>query len=291
MKNSAIKTTGSRLSGFLGIQDEIMSIAICDKHGEYEEKSREVMGKVFKTRCPKCSLDRDAERKQYEFKAAAVNRDEKIKRLIGEAGIPKRFALRRFDNYHAEIKEQSQALDIARYFAENFEMFMSTGASLIFCGKPGTGKTHLAAAIANAVCEQGRSAVFMSVLKATRKIKDTWRKNSEVSENQIYRGMVHPDLLILDEVGMQFGSESEKLILFEILNGRYENVKPTIVISNLLPTEISEFLGERVVDRLQEGGGSTVVFGWDSYRPNVLNDDDLPRAYVNPVDWNNRDES
>ena len=45
-------------------------------------------------------------------------------------------------------------------------------------------------------------------------------------------GFIRPDLLILDEVGVQFGSETEKMILFEIINGRYEQLKPTIVISN-----------------------------------------------------------
>ena len=49
-------------------------------------------------------------------------------------------------------------------------------------------------------------------------------------------GFIRPDLLILDEVGVQFGSETEKMILFEIINGRYEQLKPTIVISNLART-------------------------------------------------------
>lgn len=262
-----------------------MTTVTCDKHGLYEETSRSVMGKAFKTRCPKCSEESEAEKARHEARVNQLNRSEKIKRLLGEAGIPKRFSLRKFENYNAETSGQAQALGIARYFSENFDVFLSTGASLIFCGKPGTGKTHLAAAIANALCEQGRSVAFMSVLKATRMVKDTWRKDSDNSENQVYKGLVAPDLLILDEVGVQFGSEAEKLILFEILNGRYENVKPTIVISNLLPNEIAEYLGERVVDRLQEGGGSTVVFGWESYRSKVLDDAGLPKATVKPVDW------
>ncbi len=260
-------------------------MVLCDKHGPYEEKSRAVMGRVFITRCPQCSAEREAEKSRHETKVSQLTRNEKIKRLLGDAGIPKRFALRKFDNYRAESKAQQQALSIARYFAMRFDVFLSTGASLVFCGKPGTGKTHLAAAIANAVCEQGRSAVFMSVLKATRMVKDSWRKDADSSENQVYRGLVSPDLLVLDEVGVQFGSEAEKLILFEILNGRYENMRPTIVISNLSPEEIVSFLGERVVDRLQEGGGSTVVFNWDSYRGKVLDDEALPKAQVKPVDW------
>ena len=285
MEISAKKTTENRLSGSQDSQGETVATVICEKHGRYEEKRREVMGKVFKTLCPGCQDDRKAAEAEQVKRQDSESRKAKIRKLLGEAGIPKRFSMRTFDNYKAERLEQSQALAVAVYFARDFDKFLESGASLMFCGKPGTGKTHLAAAIANAVCEQGRSAVFMSVLKATRMVKDTWKKGADVAESQVYKGLVEPDLLILDEVGVQFGSESEKLILFEILNGRYENVKPTIVISNLLPTEITEYLGERVVDRLQEGGGSTVVFGWESYRSRVLEDEGLPKAQIKPVDW------
>ena len=78
-------------------------------------------------------------------------------------------------------------------------------------------------------------------------------------------GFIRPDLLILDEVGVQFGSETEKMILFEIINGRYEQLKPTIVISNLADA-LTDYLGERVVDRLREGGGRMLIFDWPSYR-------------------------
>lgn len=265
-----------------------MSTAICEKHGPFEQKSQKLMSKVFKTACPGCVDDRKAEEQEMAQRQEREARKAKIRKLLGDAGIPKRFAMRTFDNYKAESLEQSQALAVATYFAKDFDKFLESGASLMFCGKPGTGKTHLAAAIANAVCSQGRSAVFMSVLKATRMVKDTWKKGADVTESQVYKGLIEPDLLILDEVGVQFGSEAEKLILFEILNGRYENVKPTIVISNLLPSEITEYLGERVVDRLQEGGGSTVVFGWESYRDRVLDDDGLPKAQIKSVDWSNK---
>lgn len=65
---------------------------------------------------------------------------------------------------------------------------------------------------------------------------------------------------------MQFGSEAEKLILFEIINTRYEKMRPTILISNLPKDELSAFIGERVIDRMNDGGGCTLAFTWDSYR-------------------------
>lgn len=75
-------------------------------------------------------------------------------------------------------------------------------------------------------------------------------------------------MLILDEVGVQFGSESEKIILFEILNERYLNMKPTILISNLNPAALQEYVGERVMDRMRENGGIILKFDWKSHRSN-----------------------
>lgn len=74
------------------------------------------------------------------------------------------------------------------------------------------------------------------------------------------------DLLIIDEVGVQFGSESEKIILFEIINERYEQMKPTILISNLSEDELSRYVGERIIDRMREGKGAVINFDWESYR-------------------------
>ena len=131
---------------------------------------------------------------------------------------------------------------------------------------PGTGKTHLAVGIALELMRQGRAAMFCTVMRAVRTVKETWRRDSEQSEAEAIRALVFPDLLILDEVGVQFGSEAEKLILFDVLNERYERCKATILLSNLTATEVKDYLGERVMDRMREDGGKVVVFDWESYR-------------------------
>ena len=74
------------------------------------------------------------------------------------------------------------------------------------------------------------------------------------------------DLLVIDEVGAQFGSDTEKLFIFDIIDGRYQDMKPTILISNLDIAGIKDVIGERCVDRLREGGGSMIAFNWESSR-------------------------
>ncbi|HFQ9372191.1 ATP-binding protein, partial [Klebsiella pneumoniae] len=105
-------------------------------------------------------------------------------------------------------------------------------------------------------------------LKIAREFKSTWSKTATRSEEDVIRFFTKPDLLIIDEVGIQFGSEAEKMIMFEIINTRYERLKPTILISNLPKDELTQFIGERVIDRMNDGGGCTISFTWDSYREN-----------------------
>jgi DNA replication protein DnaC len=266
---------------------ESIKIRNCAKHGDYESKTIPAPfgGREFYTKCPTCQAEDKRRGDEQQKLSEASVKQNRIKKLLGMSGIPKRFMGRSFDNFRVETTHQRNALAVSRYFAENFDNCLSTGASLLFCGNPGTGKTHLASAIANDICNKGRSAVFMNVFDAIATIKDTWRNDSAMTEKQAYSALTEPDLLILDEVGVQFGTEAEKIILFKILNGRYIDVKPTIVISNLTPEGINEYLGDRVVDRLREGGGSVVVFNWESYRTRVLSDEALPKSKVKPVNW------
>jgi DNA replication protein DnaC len=61
-------------------------------------------------------------------------------------------------------------------------------------------------------------------------------------------------------------SDFELTTLFAIINGRYEQMRPTVVISNLSGDQLPLAMGERCVDRLREGGGVVVPFDWESQR-------------------------
>jgi DNA replication protein DnaC len=105
----------------------------------------------------------------------------------------------------------------------------------------------------------------MTVLSAIRHIKDTYRRDSDRSESQAIDDLVAVDLLILDEVGAQVGSEHEKMLMFEVINERYQQLRSTVLISNLTREELSEFLGDRVMDRFRESG-AVIAFDWKSHR-------------------------
>lgn len=235
----------------------------CEKHGEYES----AMWRDHWAPCDKCSLELDMQRRKDEAEQREKAQQEYIwRQRLGRAAIPERFTDRTLASYLPTCAASQNALGIAKAYAEGFADNAKLGRCLIFCGGVGTGKTHLAIGVANSIMEMGKQPVFISVLKAIRKIKETYSREVQTTEDEAIKSFIDPDLLILDEVGVQFGSETEKMYLFEIINGRYERLKPTIIISNLGLKDLETFIGSRVMDRLREGGGKAIVFDWQSYR-------------------------
>lgn len=243
--------------------DKTTKIERCETHGDYE--SRNIIGKIW-SKCQTCSKEMETERKRIEDEKSAHEKHRVWNMRLGEAGIPDRFVSRTLENYKATNTGQKVAWDFATSYAEQFDKVIETGRSAIFCGKPGTGKTHLAIGIALHVMAKGKCAMFTTVQRMMRRVKDTFRKDSQESESDVINLLVYPDLLIIDEIGVQFGSDFEKNLMFDILNERYENRRPTLLLSNLTVPEVKAFLGDRIYDRLKEDGGQCVSFDWKSHR-------------------------
>lgn len=236
----------------------------CPKHGGFT--SRNIVGKIW-TGCPVCEIERENARKEAEDARTEAKRSAEAKESMRNALIPPRFADRTLENYRTDAHEgQKRALEVALEYASDIDGAIQSGRCLVLCGRPGTGKTHLAIGIAKKFIEQGRSARFTSAMNAIRAVRDTYRSDSTTTERKVIEEFTKPDLVIIDEVGNQFGTDAEKITLFDLINARYEQVRPMIVISNLRIDEVSNFLGERAFDRLRENGGAAVAFAWESNR-------------------------
>lgn len=238
----------------------------CAKHGAYEAKVVEIMGRQIASHCPQCLAETQAIEAAREKRQKAETERRNIEAMFQRSGIPLRFQSRSFDNYEAKEEGQEKALRIARSYAEKWPEVQARGTCLILSGSAGTGKTHIACAIANSVMAQGYSALFTTVSDALRSIKRSYDKDAGMSEAEAIGALVTPRLLILDEIGMDYGTEHSKTLLFDIINKRYENLRPTIVLTNLDAAALKEYFGDRIVDRLREGGGKMVTFTWQSHR-------------------------
>jgi len=169
-----------------------------------------------------------------------------------------------FANFIVDTDAKQAALKVAKDFAENIEQHCERGTTLVFSGLPGTGKSHLALAIAAHVMDEA-TVFYTNALDSIRRVRDTWRRDSEQSETEVLRMFGEIDLLIIDEVGVQYGTEGEQVIMFDIINRRYRDMRPTILLTNLGKQGMKEYLGERSFDRLREDG-IWVAFDWESFR-------------------------
>lgn len=239
--------------------------AVCETHGEFVAVChfRDAWSK-----CPSCDAEKAAAKKAQQ-EAEEQHRVAAIwEAKLSDSCIPLRFRDRSLQNYRATTPEQRTSLAFANEFAAMFSRNETmAGRCAIFGGQPGTGKTHLACGIAQRIMQDYRCTVlFLTVIRAIRAVKETWGKGAKRVESEVIADLVFPDLLILDEVGVQFGSETEKMILFDVLNTRYEQRKSTLLLTNLTADECRDYLGDRVFDRLREDGGRYISFIGESMR-------------------------
>ncbi|HBA8953022.1 TPA: ATP-binding protein, partial [Escherichia coli] len=129
---------------------------------------------------------------------------------------------------------------------------------------------HLAVSMTKHIIRNYLASVEITdVMRLTRAVKNCWRNDSEKTADDVIEHYASLDLLIIDEVGVQFGSVAEMAILQEIINARYESILPTILISNLSPEELWAFISPRIADRITDGGRNWLSFNWASYRSRI----------------------
>lgn len=252
--------------------EKITKIKFCEKHKiEFEDKYLNVFGGMVKssenTGCPKCAAEKLEETKRSQAASAEREAQRRVKVAIDnfELDVPRRFKHAHFDNYNALEARQNKAYSVIKQYLESFESkILSTGGGLILTGSTGTGKTHLSIALGREIAKKGHSVQYITLMLLIRWIRSTWTDDTQ-SETSVIRELRSKSLLIIDEVGVQAGSENERNILFEVINGRYEDVKPTIIISNLDRDQVATMISERSVDRITEGG-AIIPFSWDSHR-------------------------
>lgn len=230
----------------------------CEIHGEQDVL--DIWSHKHGQECPVCVQERLHEK---EKALGMLGGEKAIKGALQRCGVGKRHLEATLDNYKIEHEGQKEAVAQCKWLLDNFH----TATGLIFLGDKGTGKNHLAVAlIREVILTLKKSARIISFLDYMREIKGGYSTNE--SEFDIVRRFTKPDLLIIDEVGRQFKSETELIMLHDLIDKRYLDMKPTVLITNMDIEQLKDVTDTPVIDRFTEGptGKKTVHFDWPSYR-------------------------
>ncbi len=133
--------------------------------------------------------------------------------------------------------------DRARRYAENPEGW------LLLQGNYGSGKTHLAVAIANYRLAHGDSVLFMTVPDLLDHLRATFGPSSEIEYDELFERVRSAPLLVLDDLGAESPTAWAQEKLFQLINHRYLHRISTVITTNAELTKLDPRIRSRLVDR------------------------------------------
>lgn len=226
----------------------------CPLHGEYLANQVWLSGQIKEiSECPECFKLKEARRAIDEEKARKEEAERNRKQRIVETRMPLEYLTKDFSTFIHETDSQKAAFKLARRFVKGWEKAKAGGYGLLFLGSCGTGKTHLACAIMIELLKEYAFSYprYYKASEIFSAVRSTYQAGSTTNEEEMLKFFSSIQLLVIDEVGVQKGSEAEKRILFSILDNRVTSNKPTILMSNLGPKALAELLGDRLYDRVR----------------------------------------
>jgi DNA replication protein DnaC len=192
-----------------------------------------------------CACTR-AERAQH--RAETLRRMSNLDAYVGQT----------FESFDAERVGVAAAYNAAVSFAGQLQGWLS------MIGGYGTGKTHLAAAIAQAALGRGTDVVFIVVPDLLDYVRASFDAPSARSYEQRLEQIRDVALLILDDLGTENTTAWAREKLYQIVNHRYQRRLPTVFTSNQDTAAIDGRIWSRLCD--QERGARVVHIEAEDYR-------------------------
>lgn len=216
------------------------------------------MAKEWRTISYKTSEQYITDLLKLELHEREVNR---INRMIKTAGFR---VMKTLDDF---IWSQSIELPagLTRDYMTTLQ-FIPAKENLIFMGTVGTGKTHLATAIALKACQEGKRTRFFTAAELANILLE---RNNKGTLNSFLAGLKKTELIVIDEVGFVPLHKDAAELLFQVISDCYER-KSLIITSNLEFSQWNTVFGDNrltaaLIDRLIHHS-HIVIFSGESYR-------------------------
>lgn len=169
--------------------------------------------------------------------------------------------------FENDDRKNPKISDAMQKYVKNFTEFKKDGKGLLLFGTVGTGKTYLAACIANALIDMDYSVLMTNFARLTNQIQGMFDGKQEFIDS-----LNRYSLLIIDDLGAERKSEFMQEMVFNIIDSRYRSGLPFIITTNLTAAEIKkpQDIGySRIYDRILERCHPVEVSGESRRRQNV----------------------
>lgn len=160
----------------------------------------------------------------------------------------------RFDNFKlgyysdgAGTSPRRRMESVYNYCKAYAEDFGRRSPSLLLYGKTGLGKTHLSLAIAVKAVESGFGVIYTSAQNLFNRLE---KEKFGRADGNTEESVLGCDLLIIDDLGAEFTTQFTVSALYNIINSRELEHKPTIISTNFTPEQLTEAYGERIASRI-----------------------------------------
>ena len=218
-----------------------------------------------------CECMKEAECKAKE-REAHIEKMRELDKLRGASLLGDRYKDTTFDKTDLDRPADFlKAFQRCQRYCQIPDQALEQGYGMYIYGDSGTGKTHLTACMCNALMSQMHQCLFTNFFEISKLIKSTWNGNAD--SELVVKRICEVDFLFLDDLGTEAltkNGEDNWLQgqVFDIINKRYNNKKPTIFSSNYSMNQLITDRGmmAKTVDRIGEMSTAMIKLSGESYR-------------------------
>lgn len=187
--------------------------------------------------------------KMYRCPNYPQSADEERKQRLRRVSNLEAFADKTFENFEInpaypapERESLTQALRLAHGFAQ------APQGWLVLEGTYGCGKTHLAAAVGNLRLQQGDAVLFMTSPDLLDHLRSAFSPGADETYDETFDRVRDAQVLILDDLGTENPSPWAQEKLFQLLNARYTQRRPTVITTNVRLDDLDPRISSRMRD-------------------------------------------